>query len=293
MSIPPDDDDPLDLDDEEEGEERLGPGDAKRLLLEAEANRIARAAQGLSEDDYERQDAHDRLRDAVTAGYYAVEAEPDEDDEDSWARLDAITEHRMLTGKYLIDAGFTPERLPTRDDFELAAADATRMLNPPLGVVEKRSLMETAELMRWADAKDDEDDNEKAKGVVIGKVLYVANKYTQRQPTGRPNGRPLWGETRSDLIAARLQLGVERLWTLEELRECVRPGRSPRALKWRRTVLSLVVANMRDALAGFGGDKGTPKGIAEALKCSRDTVERLTAEGREARTRSPERLSAA
>jgi hypothetical protein len=99
----------------------------------------------------------------------------------------------------------------------------------------------------------------------------------------------LWGETRSDLIAARLQLGVERLWTLEELRECVvRAGPVPRALRWRRTVLSLVVSLMRD-----GSDKCTPEGIAEALKCSRDTVERLAAAGREARTRSRQRLSAA
>jgi hypothetical protein len=158
-------------------------------LLEAAANRIMRASGVPSEDDYERQDAHDRLLYAVTASHYAAEAEPDEDDEDSWARLDEIAEHRKLTGEYLIDAGFTPERLPTRDDFELAAADATRMLNPPLGVIPALPLVEVAGLMEWVDAEEDDDDedgNETAKWGASGRFC---TRPTSTSSASRPGGR--------------------------------------------------------------------------------------------------------
>jgi hypothetical protein len=110
-------------------------------------------------------------------------------------------------------------------------------------------------------------------------LLGPLSAFSERQPTGRPNGRPEHGENRPDLIASRLRSGVDQLWTIEELRECVgHGGPVPSALRWRRTVLSLVIANMRDARRR---DKCAPSGIAEALKCSTRAVERLAAEGRE------------
>jgi hypothetical protein len=163
-----------------------------------------------------------------------------------------------------------------------------------------------AEVMRPADEADDDDGSlpalhRRTHGgakeyreyaqiralVSHGVSLPSHDPYPVRQPTGRPNGRPVWGESRPGLIAARLCAGVDQLWTIDELRECV-PGAGgpvPKALRWRRTMLSLVVANMRDE----SGDRCTPAGIAETLKCSVQTVERLASAGREAWTRTPAR----
>ena len=201
-----------------------------------------------------QEDALDSVLYDMTREHYAAELQALSDrEEELLDRHDAILQECRLAVDLLVGDGVNLERPPTPDEVERVLEDAHRLLNPPQGIVTEAS---------------------------IKQVPRIETQLPERQPTGRPNGRPEYGENRPDLIASRLRSGVDQLWTVEELRECVgRGGPVTRALRWRRTVLSLVIANMRDTRRR---DKCTPRGIAEALKCSRRAVERLAVEGREA-----------
>ena len=240
-------------------------------LLVTAANQVARAACEPSEqfDEAEtrllwgQEDAFYSVLYDITRKHYAAELQALSDrEEELFGRQEAIRQECKLAVELLIADGANLERSPMPDEVERVLEDAHRLLNPPRGIVTKVSMRQATELMG---------------------PLSV---FSERQPTGRPNGRPEYGENRPDLIASRLRLGVDQLWTIEELRECVgNGGPVPRALRWRRMVLGLVIANMRDAR---GHDECAPQGIAEALKCSTRAVQRLAAEGREAAwTRSP------
>jgi hypothetical protein len=210
-----------------------------------------------------QEDALDSVLYDITRKHYAAELQALSDrEEELLDRQEAIRQECKLAVELLIADGVNLERSPTPDEVERVLEDAHGILNPPRGIVTEVSMRQATQLFGPLSA------------------------FSERQPTGRPNGRPEYGENRPDLIASRLRLGVDQLWTIEELRECVgRSGPVQRTLRWRRMVLSLVIANMRGA---GGHDKCAPRGIAEALKCSIRAVERLAAEGREAAwTRSP------
>jgi hypothetical protein len=210
----------------------------------------------------EQADALDSVLDAITREHYAAELEALSDREEELRdRQDAILEECRLAVELLIADGVNLERPPTPDEVERVLEDAHRLLNPPQGIVTEASIGQVTELFDWSVSVLGEAGNKIR--VLDPRIKAQLSVLPERQPTGRPNGRPEHGENRPDLIAARLRSGVDQLWTIDELRECVAHGGPvPRALRWRRMVLGLVIANMRDAR---GHDKCAPQGIAEAL----------------------------